>query len=81
MRVQGTTQVEVDINLPVILLKIYKLKTKEQALVKRSDKFYLDNSEFIENRGWDSDVTEISEEKYDTLKALHLVIKNFKLLE
>lgn len=81
MKVQGTTQIEVDINLPVILLRIYRTKTKEKTLVKKDGKFYLDNSEFIENRGWDRDMIEISEEKYNTLKALELVIKNFKLLE
>lgn len=81
MKVKGTTQVEVDINLPVILLNIYKLKTREQTLIKKDGKFYLDNSKFIENRGWDKNLTEISKERYDTLKALEVVIKNFKLLE
>jgi hypothetical protein len=81
MKVQGTTQVEVDINLLFILEKIYKSKTRGETLIKKDGKFYLDSSRHIENRGWDINLSEISKERYDTLKALELVIKNFKLLE
>jgi len=81
MKVKGTTQIEVDIDLKSVLIGLYESKVgRNTSVISKDGKFYLEYSYHIENRGEDYSLTEIPQNKYNALVALRDLIQNFNYL-
>lgn len=87
MKVKGTTQVEVDIDLKPTVIELYTASVGYYTtLVSEDNKYYLQSSPPIDNtdplapRGATYRLTEIPQNKYNALVALRDLIQNFNYL-
>lgn len=81
MKVKGTTTVDVDINLKQVLLEILSKKIGwHEYLENKGDKYYIQYSQYIENRGTEKSSVEITKDRYDALLALETLTHKFDYL-